>query len=263
VIADFMIQGGCPQGTGRGGPGYRFPDEIDRSLKHDGPGKLSMANAGPDTNGSQFFITHKDTPWLDGKHSVFGSVVKGQDVVDAIARGDKLTKLTIKRVGKKAEAFKGDEAHFQELLGKLEERERAAMAKAAESAKNEVAGLIADLEKKHDAKVVTTASGLQYVVTQEGAGDKVGKGRKIKAHYEGKLTNGRLFDSSIQRGQPLEFTVGVGQVIRGWDEALSDMKKGEKRVLIIPPNLAYGERGAGGVIPPNATLIFDVELVDF
>lgn len=263
VIADFMIQGGCPQGTGRGGPGYRFPDEIDRSLKHDGPGKLSMANAGPDTNGSQFFITHKETPWLDGKHSVFGSVVTGQDVVDAVATGDKLNKVTIKRVGKKAEAFKGDEAHFQELLGKQAERERAEMARAAEASKNEVAGLIADLEKEHGAKTVTTASGLRYLVTKAGTGEKAGKGRKIKAHYEGKLTNGRLFDSSIRRGQPLEFTVGVGQVIRGWDEALSDMAKGEKRVLIIPPGLAYGERGAGGVIPPNATLIFDVELVDF
>jgi FKBP-type peptidyl-prolyl cis-trans isomerase len=263
VIADFMIQGGCPQGTGRGGPGYRFPDEIDRSLKHDGPGKLSMANAGPDTNGSQFFITHKETPWLDGKHSVFGSVVTGQDVVNKIARGDKLNKLTIKRVGKQAEAFKGGEAHFQDLLGSLKEREQAAMAKAAAAAQNQVAGLIADLEKEHGTNVITTPSGLQYLLTKAGTGEKVGKGKKIKAHYEGKLTNGRMFDSSIRRGQPLEFTVGVGQVIPGWDEALSDMKKGEKRVLIIPSKLAYGERGAGGVIPPNATLIFDVELVDF
>ena len=95
VIADFMIQTGDPLGNGTGGPGYRFADEIDHSLKHDGPGVLSMANAGPNTNGSQFFITHKDTPWLDGKHAVFGKVIEGQKVVDAIEQGDKMIKVTI------------------------------------------------------------------------------------------------------------------------------------------------------------------------
>lgn len=105
VIADFMVQGGDPTGTGRGGPGYTFPDEINASLRHDKPGILSMANAGPGTNGSQFFITHTATPWLDGKHTVFGSVVKGQDVVNAIQQGDRIESLTINANGKDAEAF--------------------------------------------------------------------------------------------------------------------------------------------------------------
>jgi peptidylprolyl isomerase len=118
VIPDFMIQGGDPLGNGSGGPGYQFRNEIDPSLKHDRPGTLSMANAGPDTNGSQFFITHKDTPWLDGKHTVFGHVVEGQNVVNKITRGDTIKSIKIVRLGEKAKAFKGDEADFQKYVKK-------------------------------------------------------------------------------------------------------------------------------------------------
>lgn len=115
VIPDFMIQGGDPQGSGRGGPGYKFKDEIHPSLKHTGPGIFSMANAGPGSNGSQFFITHKETSWLDGKHTVFGHVVEGQDVVNKIASGDTLKSVKILRIGDKAKAFKSDQAEFEKL----------------------------------------------------------------------------------------------------------------------------------------------------
>ena len=105
VIPDFMIQGGCPNGNGMGGPGYNFKDEFHPNLKHDKPGVLSMANAGPNTNGSQFFITHLPTPWLDGKHSVFGNVIEGQSIVDSISNGDKIQKVEIIRIGDDAEKF--------------------------------------------------------------------------------------------------------------------------------------------------------------
>ncbi len=255
VIPKFMIQGGCPLGTGTGGPGYDFPDEFDPSLKHNRPGILSMANAGPGTNGSQFFITHVPTPHLDGKHSVFGHVVVGQDVVNAIQKGDKLERIEIIRVGAKAESFKADQQAFDSLLANLEgdktakEKERIAKEQA--------------LIKEKYPKAVTTDSGMMYEVLKEGNGsEKPSVGVTVSAHYTGMFMDGRKFDSSIDRGQPIQFPVGTGRVIKGWDEALLDMKKGEKRILIIPPDLAYGPKGRGP-IPPNSTLVFEVELVDF
>lgn len=255
VIDDFMIQGGCPLGSGTGGPGYTFPDEIDPELVHDRPGILSMANAGPGTNGSQFFITHVPTPWLDGKHSVFGHVISGQDVVNAIKQGDTLKSVEIIRVGKAAEAFSSDQAAFDYLLGTVEERQREKELAAMEAQ-------LAAIEKDYP-DAVTTPSGLKYVVVQEGDGGATPtKGATVKAHYTGKLLDGKKFDSSYDRGEPISFPVGAGRVIKGWDEAFLTMTKGEKRTLIIPPSLGYGASGRGP-IPPNATMVFDVELVDF
>jgi len=249
VIPDFMIQGGCPQGTGTGNPGYKFDDEFHSELKHNGPGVLSMANAGPGTNGSQFFITHVETPWLDGKHTVFGNVIEGQDVVNAVAQGDAIDSLEIVRVGDKAENFNAIEA-FRTFEGAREQR----MAEEKEAAKAELDKLAAGFDE--------TASGLRYKVIQKGSGKKAEKGNKVSVHYKGQLADGTVFDSSYKRNQPLDFQVGVGQVIAGWDEGICLLNVGDKARLVIPSNLGYGSAGAGGVIPPNATLVFDVELMD-
>ena len=251
VIANFMIQGGDPQGTGSGGPGYQFQDEFDPSLKHDRPGILSMANAGPGTNGSQFFITHVPTPHLDGKHSIFGHVVTGQEVVNAIAQNDRMDSVRIIRVGAKAKAFKATDESCQALTKKSTD--------AVANKKKKMEADLAAMTKQ----AKTTASGLKYIVTRPGAGPKPTPGTSIKVHYAGRLTDGTSFDNSYNRGEPIEFKVGTGMVIPGWDEGLLDMTKGEKRTLIIPPNLAYGPEGRPPVIPQNATLIFDVELVGF
>ncbi len=255
VIPDFMIQGGCPLGTGTGGPGYTFPDEIDPDLKHDAPGILSMANAGPNTNGSQFFITHVPTPWLDGKHTVFGYVISGQSVVDAIKQGDVIQTVEIIRVGKDAEAFKADQAAFDQLLSTIKDRQREKELVAMETRNLEI-------ESKYPG-AITTPSGLKYVVVQEGTGDATpAKGTTVTAHYTGTLLGGKKFDSSYDRKDPIRFPVGSGRVIKGWDEAFLTMEKGEKRILIIPPELGYGASGRGP-IPPNAVMVFEVELVDF
>jgi peptidyl-prolyl cis-trans isomerase A (cyclophilin A) len=249
VIPDFMIQGGCPQGTGTGDPGYKFDDEFHPDLRHDAPGVLSMANSGPGSNGSQFFITHVATPWLDNKHTVFGNVVEGQDVVDAIAQGDKLETLEILRVGDEAKNWNAIEA-FVSLKGAR--LKRAAALKAETEAKMEK--LAAGFEK--------TESGLRYQFIQKGEGKQAEKGKTVSVHYEGSLENGKVFDSSYPRKKPIEFKLGIGQVIEGWDEGIALLKVGDKARFVIPSDLGYGPAGAGGVIPPNATLIFDVELMD-
>ncbi len=248
VIPDFMIQGGCPLGTGTGDPGYKFDDEFHPELKHAEPGVLSMANAGPGTNGSQFFITHVATPWLDNKHTVFGKVVSGQEVVDTIAQGDKIDKLEIVRVGEDAEswdalaAFKNFESAKEARLQEERKRAKEALDKVA-----------AGFEE--------TTSGLRYKILEEGKGEKAERGKTVSVHYEGALLDGQVFDSSFKRNEPIDFQLGVGQVIPGWDEGIGLLKVGDKARFVIPSELAYGSAGAGGVIPPNATLLFDVELM--
>ena len=253
VIKDFMIQGGDPLGNGTGGPGYKFPDEFDRSLRHDGPGILSMANSGPGSNGSQFFITHKDTPWLDDHHTVFGKVVEGQRVVNTIQQGDKINSVTIVRDGAAAAAFKADQDTFNNMLSGL-------ASAAAAKAKTQQAEDLKTIASKFPG-LKTDANGVQYIIQKNGTGTKPAPGNTVQVKYKGMFLSGEVFDSSDAHGSPIEFPAGRGRVIPGWDKTVLEMSLGEKRLVVIPPELAYGERGAGGVIPPNAFLVFEMELV--
>ena len=248
VINEFMIQGGCPTGTGTGDPGYKFDDEFHNDLKHDKAGVLSMANAGPSTNGSQFFITHIETPWLDNKHTVFGHVVDGMDIINSIVQDDKIISIKINSVGDKANSF--DPVKAFENFNKSK-------AHRIKEQKEKELKLLNDLSKGY----LKTSSGLLYKFEVENKSENTNSGNKVKVHYKGMLLDGTVFDFSYKRNEPIEFTLGVGQVIKGWDEGISLLGIGDKASFIIPSELAYGEAGAGGVIPPNATLVFEVELI--
>ena len=273
VIKDFMIQGGDPKGTGMGDPGYKFDDEKN-DLQHSGKGILSMANSGPNTNGSQFFITEVATPWLDGRHTVFGEVVNGKDVIDSIANVEKgpQDKPKTDVVLEKVSVFtKGDEyknydaaAIFNEGKGKIQENNKAAVAKIEADKKKKAEEFAANQQKLVDdlkAEMQSTPSGLYYKITKATNGAAPQRGDEVAVHYAGKLVDGSEFDSSFKRNQPIDIPIGVGQVIKGWDEGIMLLKEGETATLLIPSELGYGSAGAGGVIPPNAWLIFDVELV--
>ena len=293
VINDFMIQGGDPDGNGSGGPGYAFKDEFVSSLRFDKGGILAMANSGPTTNGSQFFITHKDTPWLNDKHTIFGHVVEGMSVVNLILQDDVMLTVKITRKGAMAKKFDAPKVFASYYENKAEEAKKQAIldaekAKQAEAAslekerlyKEKYATVIAAKKAYFDtakATATTTPSGLAYKIVQKGTGEKPAAGSTFYFHYAGYFEDGTLFDSSMAEiaktygkydanrdnaggYKAFPFTVGKKDgMIPGFIEALDMMTDGEKAIFFLPSNLAYGEKVEGGVIPPNATLIFEIE----
>lgn len=264
VIASFMIQGGDPDGNGSGGPGYRFYDEIHPDLKHSGPGILSMANSGPNTNGSQFFITHVPTPHLDGKHTVFGKLVEGQDVVNAIAQNDYMLHVKIIRVGKAAQKWDATKT-FADVYNKLkaiEDEKNAKFAKIAAMSKDEYKAYFLTEVLKQYPTAKQTPSGLIYVITNPGDATKPVAGTGLSVHYTGKLLDGTKFDSSVDRGAPMDFVYKTNRMIPGFEEGLAMLGEGGKGIFIIPYFDAYGPQGRPGAIPPYADLVFELEIVD-
>ncbi len=295
VIKDFMIQGGDPAGNGSGGPGYSFKDEIT-DLKFDKGGILAMANSGPGTNGSQLFITHKETPWLDGKHTIFGHVTQGMNVVNAIVQDDIITNITIVRKGVLAKKFNAIKTFADYYVNKAEDDKKQALI-ASENQKKQAeiasenkriylekyAPVIAtkkDYLETTKTTTTKTASGLAYKVIKPGTGVKPVDGSTIYFYYAGYFDDGTMFDSNYeevakefgkfdanraaQNGyQPFPFQAGKKDgMIPGFLEGLNIMALGDKTIIYIPSALAYGPNGAGGVIPPNANLIFEVEISD-
>lgn len=283
VIDGFMIQGGDLTGTGMGDPGYRFEDEFVPSLRHNKKGILSMANSGPNTNGSQFFITQVPTPHLDGRHTVFGETVKGEEVIDAIAKAPrngqdrpnediKIKNITIVANGKDAEKFdavKVFDSYFKSVAEREKEKE--------ERVKRASAKFLEEIKvQEPQAKVLP--SGVKIFTINNGEGKQPKQTEFAMVNYAGYLRNGALFDSNIkeveesygkyqamreqQNGyQPIPFPyTPSAQLIPGFKEALLTMKVGDKIRVFIPATLGYGEAGAGDVIPPNSDLIFDIEI---
>ncbi|MBI6116510.1 peptidylprolyl isomerase [Salegentibacter maritimus] len=283
IIDGFVIQGGDPTGTGSGGPGYKFPDEIVDSLSHDSKGILSMANAGPGTNGSQFFVTLAPTQNLDGRHTVFGKIVKGQDVVDSIGKvetgpQDKpiktvtMEEVNIIRKGKDAKNFEAPKV-FEDELQAIKEKEDAE-AKKRQEAKEEMAKTF----ESHKDEAKALDSGLQIYFEEKGEGEKPETGQMVMVSYEGYFEDGDIFDTSkkelakemglfnpnreAQGGYgPMAIVYGPdAPMIPGFKEGVQQMSVGDQALLYIPSHLGYGERGAGGVIPPNTNLVFRVKL---
>ncbi|MDY0779854.1 peptidylprolyl isomerase [Tenacibaculum sp. IB213877] len=259
VIKDFMIQGGDPTGTGRGNAGYRFDDEFPMDeegellLKHDGSGVLSMANSGPNTNSSQFFITINEAPWLNGRHSVFGQVQFGQEVVDSIQQNDYIKAIEIIRIGSEAKKFDAPTV-FQFELNNSEARRHEYKRKLA-IAKNKFK------EKMGIAEAFKTESGLKILTLQEGTGKKVNPAIPTTVHYTLYTADGKKIDSSISKEKPFVFTINKDPLIAGWKEGASRMAEGEKSRLFIPSYLGYGSVGRPPIIDPNTDLIFEIEIL--
>jgi cyclophilin family peptidyl-prolyl cis-trans isomerase len=283
VIADFMIQTGDPLGNGSGDAGYKFIDEFT-DLKHDKPGILSMANSGPKTNSSQFFITHQETPWLDGKHSVFGHVVKGMEVVNAITQGDMMNSITIIRKGEDVKKFDAVKVFSDYFKADLENEKKQKIIDAENKKMYDEKYKAVKIKKlsyfDELKKLATkTTSGLKFKITQKSNGEKPKEGTMININYAGFLEDGTLFDTSnpevakqcgkfdeqraMQKGYTvLPYKIGANNMIPGFIEGIKQMKFGEKAILFIPSQIGFGEQGAGDAIPPNANLIFEVEIIN-
>ncbi|MDG2193349.1 MAG: peptidylprolyl isomerase [Polaribacter sp.] len=268
VLKNFMIQGGDPAGVGSGGPGYKFEDEFPKDslgklvYTHNSAGVLSMANSGPGTNGSQFFITHKDTPWLNGKHTIFGKVEKGQNVVDSIAKDDVINHVSVIRIGREAKNFDAAKVFTEELKKSIVSKEKKAK-QFAEKEKVRYEKFLADkkvYEKKQGVKKAKkTASGLKIVTLKKGRGKKVTKTATITVNYTLTLADGKIIQTTVGK-KPFVFVMEKQPMIPGFTEGILKMRTGGKSRLFIPYYLAWGEKGTGP-FPPKADVIFELEVL--
>ena len=253
VEPGFVIQGGDPKGDGTGGPGYRFPTETHPELVHDRPGIVAMANSGPDTNGSQFYITMAPTPHLDGGYNVFGEVVDGMDVVGSIEAGDRMRRVSILRVGDEAEDYAPSQESFDALVADIRaERERQredARQAALDALRDEYPGL-AEYED----------TGLLLAEVRAGSGAPPQQGDEVAVHIVWSLPDGRQLDSTRDRGEPERFVYMQNRLIRGLEIAIGTMSVGERTVAVVPPELWGSNRPP--MIPEDSHVVFDIERLE-
>ena len=271
VVPNHVIQAGAPKDGLTQGPGYMFPNEIHPDLRHSGAGMLGMANGGPHTNSSQFYITLSDRSYLDNNYTVFGHVVEGIEVVHSIVQDDVIDSVVIVRIGKQAKQFKPDTESFQKLVTETKEKLNK---EEEEKIKRE-----ADNIQTNWPQASSTESGMKYVVVEEGQGEKPKSGQTLKVFYSGQTLDGtQTFTSSVNgqltplpKAAPFDFILGESRINPGINEALAAMKKGEKRVLILKSDLAFGTSGFYArevqgqkrfVISPNTTLVYEIEVID-
>ncbi|MFW5688453.1 MAG: peptidylprolyl isomerase [Spirochaetota bacterium] len=255
VEPGFVIQGGDPSGDGTGGPGYRFPTETHPELLHDKAGVVAMANSGPDTNGSQFYITMGPTPHLDGGYNVFGEVVEGMEVVTSIEVGDRIREVNILRFGDEAEEYEASDEAFEGLVNDLsaarEAGERERREAALDAARERWPG-IAELDD----------TGVLIASLERGSGNPPEQGETIAVHIVFSLLDGTQLDSTVDRGEPQRVRYLQDRLIRGLEIAVGTLREGGRAVAIVPPELAFGQAGLPPAVPPNSHVVFEIERVD-
>lgn len=252
VEPGFVIQGGDPEGNGSGGPGYRFATETHPELLHDSEGVVAMANSGPDTNGSQFYITMDATPFLDGSYNVFGQVIEGMDVVREIEVGDVIRSVEIVRSGEEASGYEASTELFATAREELAAEREAAAAAALEEA---LAAATADLPNL----VEFGETRMLLSLIEQGVGDTPQSGDEITVHYSFSTLSGEVLDDTRARGEPFTFTYEEQRILPGLEMAIGTMRTGAELVAIIPPELAWGSQGLPPALPPDSFVVFEVE----
>jgi len=252
VEPGFVIQGGDPNGDGTGGPGYQFPNETHPELRHDKPGIVAMANSGPDTNGSQFYITMAPTPHLDGGYNIFGEVIEGMEIVSEIEAGDRIREVNILRYGPQAEDYEATDEAFEALMTAVYEDREAQRVQAQQD-------MIAAMRDRWPNATEYEDTGMLLAEIEPGVGAPPQEGEEIELHIVFSLPDGRQLDSTRDRGEPQRFTYLRDRLIRGLEVAAGTMLVGERTVAIVPPELAFGAAGLQPAIAPNSYVVFDIE----
>ncbi len=251
-IENYAIFSGDPKNDGSSDAGYNYPMEVNLSLTHDNKGILTMDAVSGMSNGSRFFITKTADPVLNEKYTAFGELVEGNKALASIKREMIINSIEIIRTGSDALAFDSSESEFTRLSSK-------ALSSQLDTFRVEHPEEAAAVEMMGEG-VQKTITGIYYNITSTGNGVRPEEGDTVSVHYVGMLVDGTVFDNSVTRGVPFEFSVGTKSVITGWDETVMAMTVGEKRNVLIPPSLAYGNNQAGP-IPPGSWLLFEIEFL--